>query len=123
MFSIQTPEQLLGAYRISQRYFLDIEFEHNEDLNGVLLSGTIFKDCCFNVDFRNANLSYCQFIDCNLKATDFSFANLQSASITGCTIESTCFKGALVDKFVFHDNSAYGHSIGQEDFIDIYRFD
>lgn len=120
---IQTPEQLLEAYHIGQRCFLDIEFEHNEDLSGVLLSGAVFKDCCFNVDFRNADLSYCQFINCNLKTTDFSFANLQSASITGCTVESTCFKGSIVDKFVFHDNFAYGQITGQEDFVDIYNYD
>ncbi|WP_226268716.1 pentapeptide repeat-containing protein [Hymenobacter pini] len=71
--------------------------------------------------FVGADLSSCQFIECCLKTADFRYATLTRAVITGCTVESTRFKYALVDRFVFSNNSCYGQEAGQEDF-DTFHF-
>jgi uncharacterized protein YjbI with pentapeptide repeats len=123
MSEITLRRQLLEAYRNAQRYFENVELDLKEDLNDVVLSGAVFKLCCFNVSFLRADLSDCQFIDCDLKTADFRHSNLTNASIVGCTVESTCFRNAILTGFVFNHNSAYSQDTSQTDFDDfIYRF-
>jgi hypothetical protein len=62
MSEITLRRQLLEAYRNAQRYFENVELDLKEDLNDVVLSGAVFKLCCFNVSFLRADLSDCQFI-------------------------------------------------------------
>jgi uncharacterized protein YjbI with pentapeptide repeats len=122
MSEITTKEQLLKAYENGQRYFEDVELDTSEDLSDVVLSGAVFKFCWLNVNFVRADLSDCQFVDCNLKTADFRYSNLTNASITGCTVESTSFSDSLVRGFVFSGNSVYGQDAGQEDFDTFHHF-
>jgi uncharacterized protein YjbI with pentapeptide repeats len=120
---ITLKKQLLEAYGNGQRYFEYIDLDLAEDLEDVVLSGAVFKLCCFNVSFLRADLSDCHFVDCDLKTADFRHSNLSNASIVGCTVESTRFRDAILTGFVFNHNSAYSQDTGQTDFDDfIYRF-
>ncbi|RZJ60258.1 MAG: hypothetical protein EOO58_03155 [Hymenobacter sp.] len=71
MSEITSKGQLLEAYRSAQRYFEYVELDLAEELNDAVLSGAVFKLCCFNTSFLRADLSDCQFIDCDLKTADF----------------------------------------------------
>jgi uncharacterized protein YjbI with pentapeptide repeats len=123
MSEITHKRQLLEAYENGQRYFEYVDLDLAEDLNDTMLSGAVFKLCCFNVSFLRADLSGCHFIDCDLKTADFRQSNLTNASIIGCTVESTRFADAIVTGFVFNHNSAYSQDTGQKDFSDfIYKF-
>jgi uncharacterized protein YjbI with pentapeptide repeats len=120
---ITLKKQLLEAYGNGQRYFEYIDLDLAEGLEDVVLSGAVFKLCCFNVSFLRADLSDCHFVDCNLKTADFRHSNLSNASIVGCTVESTRFRDAILTEFVFNHNSSYSQDTGQTDFDDfIYRF-
>jgi uncharacterized protein YjbI with pentapeptide repeats len=122
MSEITLKKQLLEAYGNGQRYFEDIDLDLAEDLEDVVLSGAVFKLCSFNVGFLRADLSNCQFIDCNLKTADFRHANLTNASMIGCAVESTRFADATVTGFVFNRNSVYSQDASQVDFDTFHLF-
>ncbi len=114
---INSITQLLEAYKEGQRLFLELEFENDESLIGQNLSGSIFKNCWFIVDFSNSNLEDCIFIDSNLKVSDFRNSNLKNAKVERCLIESTRWQGANIENFEFKNNYHYGATVGQEDFF------
>ena len=122
MSDITSKEQLLEAYRNGARSFEDVELDTSEDLSDIVLIEVTFKHCWLNVNFIRANLTGCRFIECSLKTADFRYANLTHAIIQGCTVESTRFSDAIVDGFVFSENSAYSQESGQEDFDSFIRF-
>ena len=119
MSEITLRKQLLEEYGQGQRHFEYVDLEEN--LNDTMLSGTVFTRCCFNVSFLRADLSSCQFIDCDLKTADFRQSNLTNASMIGCTVESTRFADAIVTGFVFNHNSVYSQDASQVDF-DTFHF-
>ena len=122
MADIETVDQLVESYRNGQRCFFHLEFENCENLSSLCFSGAVFKNCWLNVDFSKSDLTDTKFIDCDLKTTDFSNCNLTRASITGCTVESSVYTDAIIDEFVFDNNSAYSQVTGQDDFVAIYKF-
>src|SRR5687768_3004314 len=120
---MKSVEEFLDAYRNGERYFHDLEFDHEESFKAQDLRGSTFKNCWFSADFTYTNLKGCKFFNCNLKTSDFSNANLSRASMKDCTVESTSYIGATVDGFVFEGNFHYGAIVGQNDFIKYFQFD
>jgi uncharacterized protein YjbI with pentapeptide repeats len=122
MSEITLSKQLLESYGQGQRHFEYVDLDLAENLDDTMLSGTVFTRCCFNVSFLQADLSGCQFIDCDLKTADFRQSNLTNASMIGCTVESTRFADAIVTGFVFNHNSVYSQDASQVDFDTFHLF-
>lgn len=118
----RTIEELLLAYSKGQRVFDNWDFNDNDSsVDSKVLSGATFKNCFMFLDLRNSNLSNTQFISCNIKTADFRGANMSEVVIRNCSVESTRFKGANTKNLLFEENYCYGATVGQSDFIEVFK--
>jgi uncharacterized protein YjbI with pentapeptide repeats len=119
--SIQTVEDFLKAYANGQRTFYELEFESGENLTNIIFDNSNFINCWFCADFSNSSFKNCKFIDCNLKTSDFSNADLSKSIFENCSVDSTIFVGAKTDNFAFKNNSAFGVTIDQNNFKEMFQ--
>lgn len=119
----RTVNEFLLAYKNGQRVFEDWDFNDADiSVEGEDLSDAVFKYCFLFLNLRKCNLSGAQFISCNIKTADFRDANLTNAVIKDCSVESTMFKGALTEGLTFEENYCFGHTVGQSDFEELFKY-
>jgi uncharacterized protein YjbI with pentapeptide repeats len=118
----KTMDEFIDHYQKGARIFTNLEFENGESFRGLDIHGTIFKNCWLCVDFSNANLTDCQFIESNIKTSNFSNANLTRAIIKECTIDGTVYNGSTITDLIFDSNFMHGIVLNFSDFKRINGF-
>jgi len=104
-------QNILEKYKSGHRYFLNLEIDKGEKLNGQLLADTTFENCCFSVDFSGTDLTNSKFANCNLKCCDFSNCNLTHTIFENCFLESADFKNAKIDGTTLTNCHCYGQIV------------
>ena len=117
----RTLEELFSAYSEGKRHFLNWDFDEDLSVKGIDLSDIFFENCFLFFDFRESKLKGAKFIGCNIKTADFRNSDLTNATIKNCYVESTMFKGAKTDNLTFKENYCYGTTVGQKDFVELFR--
>jgi uncharacterized protein YjbI with pentapeptide repeats len=88
---------ILEKYNTGHRFFINLDFNKGEKMTGLLLSDTIFENCCFSVDFSQTDFTNARFTNCNLKCSDFSQCNLTNTIFENCSLEGTEFNNAKIE--------------------------
>ncbi len=101
----------MKKYEAGHRYFLNLEFDKDEKLNGQILADTTFENCYFSIDFSQTDFTNAKFTDCNLKCCDFSQCNLTNAIFENCSLESAEFKNANIDGTTLNNCHCYGQVV------------
>jgi hypothetical protein len=104
-------QNIKDKYKSGLRYFINLDFDKGEKLNGVLLENTIFDNCCFSADFSKTDFSNSKFINCNLKCSDFTNCNFTNTTFENCLLECTIFKDAIIQETLFKDCYCYGQKV------------
>lgn len=117
---MRTVQEFITAYENGQRLFSGLEFENGESFSGLDMSGIIFEECWFTVNFSRANLTGIKFLRCNLKTSDFSYANLTNARIIGCALEGVIFTGATIKGILVDHNSAFNLTVDLNNFSELF---
>jgi hypothetical protein len=102
---------IIDKYKTGQRYFINLDFDKNEKLNGQSLVDSTFENCCFSVDFSNTDLSNSKFTNCNLKCSNFTECNLTNSIFENCLLECVDFKGATTRSTYLVNCSCYGQTV------------
>jgi uncharacterized protein YjbI with pentapeptide repeats len=102
---------ILEKYNTGHRFFINLDFNKGEKMTGLLLSDTIFENCCFSVDFSQTDFTNARFTNCNLKCSDFSQCNLTNTIFENCSLEGTEFNNAKIEGTNLNNCHCYGQVV------------
>lgn len=107
---------LLKKYNSGKNIFVGLDIE-DIDLSHSHLAGITFVNCYVAGDFKYSNVSYAQFINCNIKTSDFRYADLTYARMEFVSFDAVKFNNAKSKGFIFKDNYFQGEAgFGLKDF-------
>jgi uncharacterized protein YjbI with pentapeptide repeats len=113
-----TEAEFLDMLQCGQRRFHKICVEAG-NFHGFDFSNITINECIFSVDFSGSNFENSTLMNSNLKTCDFSNCVFKDAVLVGNSLDGAEFKGAIIDRITFSENTFHSITITEYHLADM----